>query len=144
ADQALGLVAADLLVEGVQKLLAGGGAGERGPVVERAAEAAEVEQSLAGAVERHAHAVEQIDDVRRRVAHALDGGLLGEEVAALERVLDVDVRVIAFALGVHGAVDAALSTYGVASLHRDDGEDVDVLAGLGKLDHRHESCEAAA
>ena len=61
-DLALGLVAADLLVERVEQLLAGGGAGEGGAVVERAAEAAEVEQALGGAVEGHAHAVEQVDD----------------------------------------------------------------------------------
>ncbi len=61
-DLALGLVAADLLVERVEELLAGGGAGEGGAVVERAAEAAEVEQAFGGAVEGHAHAVEQVDD----------------------------------------------------------------------------------
>ena len=82
--------------------------------MQRAAEAAEVEQPFGGAVEGHPHAVEQVDDVRRRVAHALHGRLLGEEVAALERVLDVDVRMVALALGVHGAVDAALGADGVA------------------------------
>ena len=65
-DLAFGLVAADLLVERVEQLLAGGGAGEGGAVVERAAEAAEVEQALGGAVEGHAHAVEQVDDGRAR------------------------------------------------------------------------------
>ena len=45
-DLALGLVAAHLLVERVEQLLAGGGAGEGRAVVERAAEAAEVEQAL--------------------------------------------------------------------------------------------------
>ncbi len=62
----VGFVAADLLVEGVEQLLAGGGAGEGGAVVERAAEAAEVEQALGGAIEGHAHAVEQVDDGRAR------------------------------------------------------------------------------
>ncbi len=45
-DLALGFVTADLLVERVEKLLAGGGAGERGAVEERAAEAAKVEQAF--------------------------------------------------------------------------------------------------
>jgi hypothetical protein len=43
---AVGLVPTDLLVEGVEELLAGGGPGERSPVVERSTEAAEVEESL--------------------------------------------------------------------------------------------------
>jgi hypothetical protein len=59
------LEAADLLVERVEQLLAGGGPGERRPVVEGAAEAAEVEEPFRGAVERHAHPVEQVDDARR-------------------------------------------------------------------------------
>ena len=113
-------------------------------MVQRAAEPAEVEEPFVGAIEGNPHAVEQVDDLRGGVAHPLHRRLLGEEVAALERVFDVDVRVVPLALGVHGAVDAALRADGVTSLHRDDGEDVDVLAGLGKLDHRHESCEAAA
>ena len=61
-DLALGLVAAHLLVERVEELLAGGGAGEGGAVEERAAEAAEVEQAFGRAVEGDAHAVEQVDD----------------------------------------------------------------------------------
>src|SRR6185312_12354577 len=48
------LPAADLLVEGVEELLAGGGAGEGGAVEEAAAEAAEVEEALGRAVERDA------------------------------------------------------------------------------------------
>jgi hypothetical protein len=143
ADQALRLVAAHLLVEGVEELLPGRGAGESGAVVERAAEAAEVEEPFAGAVEGHAHAVEQVDDVRRRVAHALDRRLLGEKVASLERVLDVDVGIVALAFGIDGAVDSALRADRVASLHRHDGEDVHLLPRLGELDHRHQPGEPA-
>ena len=86
------LVAAHLLVERVEELLAGGRAGEGGAVEERAAEAAEVEQPLGRAVERHAHAVEHVDDARRRVGHALDGRLVGEEVAAVGRLFEVHLR----------------------------------------------------
>ncbi len=71
-DLAVGLIAANLFVERVEKLLAGGGAGESGAMVERAAEAPEIEQALGGAVEGHAHAVEQVDNGRRRLAHGLD------------------------------------------------------------------------
>ena len=44
------------------------------------------------AVERHAHAVEHVDDARRRVGHALDGRLVGEEVAAVGRLFEVHLR----------------------------------------------------
>ena len=88
-DFAFGLVAADLLVERVEELLAGGGSGEGGAVVEGAAEAAEVEQAFGGAVEGDAHAVEQVDDGGALLAHVLDGGLVGEEVAAVDGVVEV-------------------------------------------------------
>jgi hypothetical protein len=88
-DFAFGLVAADLLVEGVEELLAGGGSGEGGAVEEGAAEAAEVEEAFGGAVEGDAHAVEEVDDGGALVAHGLDGGLVGEEVAAVDGVVEV-------------------------------------------------------
>ncbi len=64
-DLAFGFVAPHLLIERVQQLLARGGAGEGSAVVERAAEAAEVQQPLGSAVEGDAHAVEQVDDAGR-------------------------------------------------------------------------------
>jgi hypothetical protein len=76
---AFGFVAAHLLVERVEKLLAGGGSGEGGAVVERAAEAAEVEQAFGRAVEGNAHAVEQIDDAGSGLAHGFDGGWLARK-----------------------------------------------------------------
>jgi hypothetical protein len=125
-DFAVGLVAADLLVERVEKLLAGGCAGEGGAVVERAAEAAEVEQALGGAIEGHAHAVEQVDDGRRGFAHGFDGGLVGEEVAAVDGVVEVLVGGVALALEVFGGVDAALGANRVRALDGDDGKQIDV------------------
>jgi hypothetical protein len=107
-DFAFGLVAADLLVERIEELLAGGCAGEGGALIERAAEAAEVEQALGGAIEGHAHAVEEIDDGGRGLAHGLDGGLVGEEVAAVDGVVEVLVGGVALAFEVFGGVDAAL------------------------------------
>ena len=59
---------------------------------QRAAEAAEVEQPLGRAVERHAHAVEHEDDAGRGVAHPLDRRLVGEEVAAVDRLVEVHLR----------------------------------------------------
>src|SRR5581483_4161531 len=99
-DLALGLVAANLLIQGVKKLLPRRRAGKGGAVVERPAEAAEVDQPFRRAVEGDAHAVEQVDDVGRGVAHALDERLVREEIAALDRVDEVDLGVVALALRV--------------------------------------------
>ncbi len=143
-DLAFGLVAADLLVERVEELLAGGGSGEGGAVVEGAAEAAEVEQAFGGAVEGDAHAVEQVDDGGALLAHLLDGGLVGEEVAAVDGVVEVLAGGVALALEVLGGVDAALGADGVRALDGDDGEEVDLAAGFGDLDDGGEAGEASA
>src|SRR3981081_2821586 len=92
---AFGFVAADLLVERVEKLLAGGCSGKRGALVEWAAEAAEIEQTFGRAIEGKAHAVEQIDDARSCVAHGLNRRLVGEKVASVDRVVEGGPRGIA-------------------------------------------------
>ncbi len=141
---AFGLVAAHLLVERVEQLLAGGGAGEGGAVVERAAEAAEIEQSFRGAVEGNAHAVEQVDDAGRGFAHVFHRRLVGEEVAAVDGVVEVLPGGVAFALQVFGGVDAALGADRVRALHGHDGEQVHVAAHLGDLDDGSQPCQPAA
>jgi hypothetical protein len=73
-----------------------------------AAKTAEVEQSFARARERHSHAIEQVDDRGRHLAHGFGRWLIGEEVAAVDRVVEVQPGRITFALGVDCAVDAAL------------------------------------
>jgi hypothetical protein len=128
------LVTADLLVESVEKLLAGGCSGEGGAVVERAAEASEVEQTLGGAIEGNAHAVEEIDDAGSGFAHGLDRRLVGEEVATINRVVEMLVGGIAFALQVLGGVDASLSADRMRTLYGDDREEVNFAAHLGDLD----------
>ena len=143
-DLAVGLVAADLLVEGVEKLLAGGGSGEGGAVVEGATEAAEIEQALGGAVEGHAHAVEEVDDGGGVFAHGLDGGLVGEEIAAVDGVVEVLVGGIALALQIFRRVDAPLRADGVRTLDGDDGEEIDGAAGFSDLDDCRESGKASA
>jgi hypothetical protein len=90
ADEPFDLVPPHLLVEGIEELLARGRAREGGPVKLRASEAAEVEKALGSAVEHDAHTVEQVDDPGRRVAHGLDGRLVGEKVAAIDGVVEVD------------------------------------------------------
>jgi hypothetical protein len=131
---AFGLVAAHLLVERVEKLLAGGGSGEGGAVVERASEAAEIEQTFGRAIERNAHAVEQIDDAGSGLAHGLDRRLVGEEVATVDGVVEVYPGGIAFALQVLGGVDATLGAHRVRALYRDDREQVNFTAHLGDFD----------
>ena len=95
---AFGFVAADLFVERVQQLLSGSCAGEGSAIVERAAETAEIEQALRRAVERDAHAVEQIDDARGGVAHGFNGRLVAKEVAAVNGIVEVLPGGVAFAL----------------------------------------------
>src|SRR5712692_1019088 len=141
---AFGFVAADLLVEGVEKLLASRRSGERGAIVERASEAAKVEQTFGSAIEGNAHAVEQIDDAGRGVAHGLDRRLVGEEVATINRVVEVLPGGIAFALQVLGGVDASLGADRVRALYGDDGEQVNLTAHLGDLDDGGEARQAAA
>ena len=68
------------------------------------------------------------------VAHLLDGGLVGEEVAAVDGVVEVRPGGVALALEVLGGVDAALRADGVRALDRHDGEEVDGAAGFGDLD----------
>jgi hypothetical protein len=100
--------APDLFIERVEKLLPGRCSGESGAMMLRAAEAAEIEQAFFGAREGHTHAVEEIDDRGSHLAHGFGGRLIGEKVAAVDRVVEVLPRRVALAFGVDRAVDAAL------------------------------------
>jgi len=97
-DLALGLVAANLLIQRVEKLLPGGGSGKCGAVVERPAETTKIQQAFRGAIKRHAHAVEQVDDGRRGLAHGFHRRLVGQEVAAVNGVVKVLPGRVALAL----------------------------------------------
>ncbi len=141
---AFGFVAAHLLIERVEQLLTGGGAGEGGAIEERAAEAAEIEQSFGGAIEGHAHAVEQINDAGGGFAHGLDRGLVGQEVSTVNGVVEMLPGGIALALQILGGVDAALGAYRVRALYRHDGEQVNMSAHLGDLDDGGKARQAAA
>src|SRR6266849_5023448 len=83
-------------MERIKKLLAGGGAGKGGAVVEGASEAAEIQESLWCAIKGNSHAVEQINNAGRRLTHALHGRLVGEEVAAVNSVIKVLPGGVAF------------------------------------------------
>lgn len=56
-DLAVGFVAADLFIQGVEELLSRGGSGISGAVLEGAPETTETEKTLGGAVEGNAHSV---------------------------------------------------------------------------------------
>src|SRR3989442_1554956 len=140
-DAPRGLVAAHLFVEGVDELLARGRSGEGRAMEERAAEAAEVEESFRGAVERYAHAVEEEDDPRAGLAHRLHGRLVGEEVAAVDRVVEVSPGRVALPLPVDRGVDPALCAHRVRAFDRHDGEEVDREPRFGDPDGGHEARE---
>ena len=131
---AFGFVATNLLVERVQKLLASGRSGKGGAVVESAAEASEVEQSFRSAIERHAHAIEQVDDSGRGFAHGFHRRLIGEKVAAVDGVVEVLPGGIAFALQILCGVDATLRAHRVRALHRHDRKQIDLAAHFSDLD----------
>ena len=144
SDLALGLVAAYLLVEGIEKLLAGRCAGESCAIEEGSAKASEIEQALSRAVERNAHAVEQVDNAGRGVAHPFHGRLVRQEVAAVNGVVEVLPGGIALALQVLCSVDAALRADRVRPFHRDNREQINLATHFGHFDHGSESRQSAA
>ena len=101
-------VTAYLLIQSVEKLLTRGSSGERRAMVQRAAEATEVEQALRRPIEGDAHAIEQIDDARRGLAHIFDRRLVCEEVAAVDGVVKVLPGGVTLTLQILCRVDAAL------------------------------------
>ena len=139
------LPAADLLVERVEQLLAGRGAGEGGALEERAAEAALIAKAFRRAIERHAQAIHQVDDLRPPLGHFLDRRLMLQEVAAVDGV--VEVQPLAVALlprDVVDAVDAALGADAVRALDRRQAHQVDVDAQLGQLHRGRQPGQPAA
>src|SRR5262249_26257119 len=134
-DATFRLIAPDLLIESVEKLLSGRRAGECGAIVESAAEAAKIQQSLRGAIEGNSHAVEQIDDPGSSVTHGLDRRRVRQKVAAVDGVVKLLPGSVAFAFEFFGGVDPALRADGMRSLHRHDGEEIHVAARFGDLDH---------
>jgi hypothetical protein len=68
-------------------------------------------------------------------AHVLDRGLVGKEVAAIDRVVEVRPGGVSLPLEIFGGVDASLRADGVRALDRDDRKEIDFAAGLGDLDN---------
>ncbi len=96
--------AAHLVVEGVEQLLAGGGASKGGALEQRAAEAALVAKALGRAIEGDAKAVHQVDDLGGPFGHFLDRRLMLQKVSAVGRV--VEVQPLAVALLQRELIDA--------------------------------------
>ena len=143
-DLALGFVAADLLIESVEKLLAGGGSGEGSAVIERAAKAAIVEKAFGSAIEHDPHAIEEIDDGRGVFTHALDERLIGEEVAAVNGVVKMLPGGVAFPLLVFRGVDATLRADGVGPLYGNNGEKIDGDARFRDPNGGHQTGQTTA
>ena len=96
------------LVGAEQELLAGLAAGVEGPRDLGAAERAVGQHAAVLAGERHALGDALVDDVDRDLGEAVDVGLAGAEVAALDRVVEEAVDAVAVVLVVLGGVDPAL------------------------------------
>ena len=143
-DAALDFPAANLLVERVEKLLPRRRAGEAGALVLLSAEVAEVEVAFWRARKGNAHAVEHLDELRSCLDHALDRDLVREEVAAVDRIIEMLINAVMLALRVHAGVDAALRAQRMGALDRAVGKQVDFAAELTDLDGRHETRETAA
>src|ERR1043166_7062439 len=109
-----------------------------------AAETAKIEQPFARTRERHAHAIEQVDDRGRHLAHCFRWRLIGEKVAAVDRVVKVQPGGIVFAFGVNGAVDAALCANRVRTLHGNDRKQIDSVTTLSDLHRGGETGEPTA
>ena len=142
--QARVLVAPHLLVEGIEELLARGRARVCGAVDLGAAETAEIQQAFRRTVEHHAHAVVEIDDRGGGLGHLLDRRLVRQEVAAVDRIVQVDRRRIPLALGVDRPVDTPLRADRMAAAHADQAEQVDRVPLLGDPDRRHEPRQPAS
>ena len=126
-------LAGELLVGAEQELLAGLAAGVERAAHLGAAEAAVVEQAAVFAGERDALGDHLVDDVDRHLGEAMDVGLAGAEVAALDRVVEQTVDRVAVALVVLGSVDAALRGDRVGTSRRIvERERLDLVAELAQ------------
>ncbi len=96
------------LVGAQEQLLAGLAPGVEGPLHLDAAEGAGVQQPAVLAGERDALGHALVDDLHRDLGQAVDVGLAGAEVPALDRVVEQPVHAVAVVAVVLRRVDAAL------------------------------------
>ncbi len=111
-------LAAQCLVRAEQQLLPGLATRVERPRDLDAAEGAGVEQSAVLAGERYALRHALVDDLDGDLGEAVDVGLAGPEVAALDGVVEEAVDGVAVVAVVLGGVDAALGGDGVGAARR--------------------------
>src|SRR5438874_11600276 len=99
----------------------------------RASEAAKIEQPFIGTGKGYAHSIEEIDDRRRHLAHRFGGRLIGKEVTAINRVIEMLPNRVAFTFSIHGSVNATLRAHRVRAFHRDDGKEINFMSGFGNF-----------
>ena len=143
-DLALDLPTTHLLIQCVEELLAGRRASKHGALVLLSAEVAQIQHALSRTRKRNAHAVKHLDQLRCCLNHALNGELVSEEVAAVDRIVKVLVDTVMLALGVHAGVHAALCAERMRTLHRAIGKEVDRTAALTDLHRREKTRQTAA
>ena len=143
-DFTFGFEAAHLLIQRVEQLLPGSRARKGRAVIQGPAKSPEIQQSLRRAIEHHAHAIQQVNNRRRRLAHALHQRLIRQKIAAVDRVVEMLPRGIAFTLQIFRRVNAALRAHRMGALHRHDRKQLNGDAGFGHLDRRHQSSQPAA
>ena len=132
-DRAGADLAAERLVGAEQQLLAGLAAGVEGARDLRAAEGAVGQQAAVFAGERHALGDALVDDVDADLGQAIDVGLAGAEVAALDGVVEEAVDAVAVVLVILGGVDAALGGDAVGAARAVlEAEALDLVAQFGQ------------
>src|ERR1051325_7640110 len=85
----------------------------------------EIQQALAGTRKRHTHAVEKINNRGRHFAHGFGWRLVRQEIAAVNRVVEMFPGGIASTFGIDRAVDAALRAHRVGALHWHNRKEID-------------------
>src|SRR5439155_10404313 len=133
-----------LFIERVQELLARRSAGKCGAMMFGAAEAAKVQESFLRARKGNSHAIEEVDDCGGHFAHRFRGWLIREKVPAVNGVVKMFPRRIAFTLSIDCAVDTTLRADRMRALDRHDGKEIDVMTGFSDLHRRRETGEPAA
>ena len=134
----------NLLIESVQKLLAGSSAGEASSFVFLAAEVTQVQQTFCGTGPGHAHTVEHLDQFRSQFNHTANSLLVSQEVAAVDSIVKMLVNGVVLTFSVHAGVNAALCTNGMRTLNRAKGEEIDFATGFADLHSGHQARKAAA
>jgi hypothetical protein len=73
------------------------------------------------------------------MAHVTDRCLIGKKVAAIDSIVEMLIRRIAFAGWLHTTIDTTLGTNGVGPSYRNEGKEVYLTTSLGNFYCRHEA-----